>query len=62
MKDKKRPYGKSAAEIVSGAVESFNFPVAFGFPAGHTQNNNPFLLGADIELLVRKKDSTIKYI
>jgi muramoyltetrapeptide carboxypeptidase len=62
MKDKKRPYGKSAAEIVLSAVKSLNIPVAFGFPAGHTQNNNPFLLGVNIELQVLQKSSTIRYI
>ncbi len=62
MKDKKRPFGKSAEEIVSDAVKPFDFPVAFGFPAGHMQNNHPFLLGVDINLTVSEEGSTIRYM
>ena len=62
MQDKKRPFGKRAEEIVSDAVKSFNYPVAFDFPAGHTQNNHPFLLGVDINLTVNEEGSTIQYL
>lgn len=62
MQDKKRPFGKSAEEIVGDAIKAFNYPVAFGFPAGHTKNNHPFLLGVDINLEVSKKGSRIQYL
>ena len=54
MQDKKRPFGKTANEIVLDAVKDFDFPVAFDFPAGHIENNTPFLLGVEIELDVSK--------
>jgi muramoyltetrapeptide carboxypeptidase len=54
MQDKKRPFGKSANEIVLDAVRVFDFPVAFNFPAGHIENNTPFLLGAEVKLEVNK--------
>ena len=50
MQDKKRPFGKTANEIVMDAVRDFDFPVAFDFPAGHMENNTPFLLGIEVEL------------
>ena len=52
MQDKKRPFGKTAEEIVLDAVKEFDFPVAFDFPAGHIENNTPFMLGVEIELAV----------
>lgn len=54
MKDKKRPFGKNAEEIIREYVEDSGIPVAFGFPAGHIENNVPFMLGAKIELEVEE--------
>lgn len=62
MKDKKTSYGKSASEIVFSAVKDFKYPVAFDFPAGHVQNNIPFLLGITIEMKVDNNSATIRYI
>lgn len=63
MQDKKRPFGKTAYEIVNDAVKSFDFPVSFNFPAGHMENNTPFLLGAEVELEVNKGDAAVlKYL
>jgi len=61
MEDKKRPFGKSTYEIIGEAVKNYIFPVAFDFPAGHIDNNVPFLLGAEIELSVNSDNSYIKY-
>ena len=46
MKDNENPFGKSACEIVLEAVESYDFPVCFDFPAGHIPQNLPLILGA----------------
>ncbi len=52
MTDNKRPFGKSPEEIVSEVVQGFDFPVVFGFPAGHITNNEPIILGAKTALEV----------
>ncbi len=62
MEDKKRPFGKSPYEIIGEAVKNYNFPVAFDFPAGHIDNNVPFILGTEIELSVNGDTSYVKYI
>jgi muramoyltetrapeptide carboxypeptidase len=62
MKDKRRPYGQTAYEIIADTVKCFDFPVAFGFPAGHMDNNIPFILGPEVELQVTEKGAGIKYI
>jgi muramoyltetrapeptide carboxypeptidase len=52
MKDNLVPYGKSATEIIMEHVEEFSFPVAFGFPAGHTKDNRALILGRKVFLKV----------
>lgn len=61
MRDKRRPFGKKAEEIVMEYTAGFNYPVIFDFPAGHTDNNAPFVLGSEIELAGGPSGSTIKY-
>ncbi len=62
MKDKKRPFGKTAYQIIMDVVKKFDYPVAFHFPAGHIENNTPFLLGTQVELEVNEKGSVLKYL
>lgn len=45
-------FGKNAYEIIKEALDAYDFPVCFGFPAGHTPENYPLILGANIELTV----------
>ena len=51
MKDNAVPFGKTAQEIISDAVKEYNYPVAFDFPAGHTDRNLAIYLGREIELV-----------
>jgi len=62
MQDKKRPFGKTPYEIILDAVKKYNYPVLFDFPAGHTDNNIPFILGAEVGLMIGDNESVIEYI
>lgn len=62
MKDNKSPFGKSIHEIISEAVEEYNFPVAFGFPAGHDKKNLALPLGQTWKLSVSEEFSVLKLI
>jgi muramoyltetrapeptide carboxypeptidase len=44
------PYGHTAAEIIHEHVAGYEYPVAFGCPAGHRSDNRPLLFGAVAEL------------
>lgn len=55
------PFGKTAEEVVQDAVSGFNFPVCFGFPAGHTHFNRALIMGREVKLAVRDK-STIEFL
>jgi muramoyltetrapeptide carboxypeptidase len=45
-------FGMGASEIIAEAVASFNYPVAFGFPAGHFHDNFPLIMGGNYQLEV----------
>ena len=61
MKDNESPFGKSACEIIREAVQDYNFPVCFDFPAGHIPKNISLILGAHYYLEVENK-CTLKRI
>lgn len=55
MKDNDIPFGKTAEEIIADAVAEYTYPVFFGFPAGHVQNNYPLIFGREATLTVSEK-------
>lgn len=57
MKDNDIPFGRTAEEIIAEAVAEYNYPVFFGFPAGHIPNNYPLIFGRDVTLKVSDKMS-----
>src|SRR5690606_3224997 len=53
------PFGKTAVEIIQETLEEYDFPVVFGFPAGHLNDNRPLVFGKRIILDVRPKTTEI---
>lgn len=62
MKDNESPFGKNVHEIIMDAVQDFNYPVAFGFPAGHDKKNMALVFGKKWELDVTKTKATLKFL
>ena len=52
MKNNQTPFGKTAEEIILDAVKEFDYPVCFGFPAGHQIKNLALILGRKARLSV----------
>jgi muramoyltetrapeptide carboxypeptidase len=52
MHDNTVPFGKNAEEIVREIVEKYDYPVAFGLPAGHLNDNRALMLGHSVTLQV----------
>ena len=48
MKDNAILFGKNVEEIILDAVKEYNYPVCFGFPAGHIDRNLALKLGCEI--------------
>lgn len=60
MKDNTIPFGKTAEQIIMEAVDEYDYPVCFGFPAGHGAKNFPLYLGRTYELIVNDKNVQLK--
>src|ERR1035437_1378869 len=60
MKDNTIPFGKTAEQIISDAVKEFDYPVCFGFPAGHAQKNLALPFGRRANLKV-SGDSNLSF-
>ncbi|MBN1651491.1 MAG: LD-carboxypeptidase [Bacteroidales bacterium] len=62
MNDNSIPFGKTAEEIIAEHVEEYKFPVVFGFPAGHTDENRALYLGRKINLDINANETRLSFI
>ncbi len=62
MKDGATPYGADAYAIISEIVSGRDYPIWFGFPAGHQDDNHPLMLGAEVGIDIDTHASTLNYI
>ena len=51
-KDESNPFGKSGYEIVAEHVREFEYPVCYGFPAGHQTDNRALIMGVEWDVRV----------
>lgn len=59
VEDTERPFGQTLEAIISHHVVGYDFPVCFGFPAGHEAVNNPIVMGAIHTLEVTDTGATL---
>lgn len=59
MHDNTIPFGRDAERIVADACAEYQFPICFGFPAGHAENNVALKLGTTATLSVAPGGSTL---
>ena len=62
MNDNKIPFGFDAEVIISLACKEYNFPISFGFPAGHISENNAIIFGSKVQLEVNSENSKLRFI
>lgn len=62
MNDNAVPYGKSAGEIIREAVKGYSYPVCFGFPAGHIDDNYAMFLGRSVDLKVDEQGTSLLFV
>lgn len=61
MKDNKdaTAFNKTPEQIINEAVSDYDFPVCFGFPAGHDKRNLAFIHGRRVNLTVGENKSFV---
>lgn len=59
MNDNTIPFGKTACEIIAEHVSAYDYPVCFGFPAGHIDDNRTLILGRKISLSVAEETEVV---
>lgn len=57
MNDNTIPFGKTAEEIIRDHFSEFDFPVCFGFPAGHLKDNRTLIMGRKVKFDVSENPS-----
>lgn len=53
---------RTVHQIIRDAVEEYDYPVLFNFPAGHVEDNRPLLMGANVELSVSRDDASVNFV
>ena len=61
MNDNTIPFGHTAEEIIARVTEGYDYPVCYGFPAGHIGENMALRLGTDATLVVTERQTTLKF-
>jgi muramoyltetrapeptide carboxypeptidase len=59
IKDNAVPFGKDAFQIIAEHVHGFEYPVCFGFPAGHLKDNCALRIGKTYSLQVKDNEVLI---
>ncbi len=60
MQDTDRPFGKTIYEIVSDIIAEYDYPVCYGFPVGHGNENVAMKVGVKYRLEVNKKGASLE--
>lgn len=61
LKDSDPSFGQTVEDIVMDKVREFQYPVAFGCPAGHIADNRALVFGKEIELIVEDEQVSLIY-
>ena len=57
IKDNTHPFGMTAEQVIAEAVSEYDYPVCFGFPAGHFDDNRALFFGQKSKIKVDFKAS-----
>jgi len=62
LKDSEPSFGQRYEDIIMDKVQDFDYPIAFGFPAGHIEDNRALLLGKVVVLTINENHINLTYI
>ncbi|MNV74173.1 L,D-carboxypeptidase A [compost metagenome] len=55
-------FGSSPEQIIMEVTKEYDYPVCFGFPVGHIDDNRTLIIGAEAQLTVGRKKVLLKYL
>jgi muramoyltetrapeptide carboxypeptidase len=55
------PWGKPVQQLILDALSDYDFPILFGFPAGHEKDNRAMILGRTVDLTVSNEASSVVF-
>ena len=58
--DNAHPFGQSVEEVIAEIVSEYDYPLCFGFPAGHLADNRALVLGEEISVEITENKTTTK--
>lgn len=61
MNDNAIPFGKTAEKIVWEYVKEFDYPVCFGVPAGHVEDNRALIMGQNLSLKITDAEVSFQF-
>ncbi|WP_341214962.1 LD-carboxypeptidase [uncultured Wocania sp.] len=61
MRKNTTPWGTSIEQLILDALADYDFPIAFGMPAGHEDDNRALILGRTIKLTVKKEQTLVNF-
>ena len=61
MHDNDIPFGKTAEQIILEHTKDYDFPICFGFPAGHINDNSAIVFGVKSLLEISAKKVRLTY-
>lgn len=60
--DNPEPFGKTVEQAIFDVVKEYDFPVCFGFPAGHQPDNRAIVFGKEANLKINDQSSSFSSI
>lgn len=58
IQDNPDPFDKTVEQVIYDVVKEYDYPVCFGFPAGHQPDNRAIIFGVASELIITEQSST----
>ena len=52
--DNTHPFGQTAEEVIAEVVSEYDYPVCFGFPAGHFDDNRVLTFGITTQMIINQ--------